>query len=196
MSKTDIIFQTIKDKGNPRELEHSGPIHCDSEDAWLGPGHYFWHGHIELGHWWGRVHVKGQYMICRAHCNIEPDCWDLHDNPEHRDQFIDAMKQSKKLNELAKKYGKEVDDEVLVSKVILWIKKQDFFKFNAIRAYGVNSMNKTARGAKRVAVEHDSEIKYIDLMPAVQLCLFEKTSLNLKNFKVVYPTSHIQIDAF
>jgi len=195
MSEVDFIYQTVKDKGNPRELEQDGPIYCESDEAWLGNGYYFWHGHIELGHWWGQSRLKVAYMIFMGHCNIRPKCLDLHDNPTHRDYFIDAMIEMKKLNELTKKYHPEFNEEVLVSKVVQFIRKRHLFNFEAIKAYGIGSMNPSHPNAIRINVE-SKKGKYVDLIPAVQICLFEKNSLGLHNYKIVYPSTYIEPQVF
>ena len=132
MGKFDIIYQTAKDKGNPEELERNGPIYCNSSDAWLGNGYYFWHGHEELSHWWGKARIRGKYIVCRGYCNIQPNCFDLHDSPGHRAQMIKAFEIVTKINDEAKKRGADYDEEILLSKVIEWLKKKSFFNYEAI----------------------------------------------------------------
>ena len=117
-------------------------------------------------------------MIVEFNCdNINNGkCYDLHGNMEHLNHFnkyIDLLKKQHLLS-----------DEDTVSKIINYLKnKTDFLKhFEAIRAYGHYSKK------QQLFVLFEKNKPYgLERLPAVQICLFRKNSLNLSSGKIVYP---------
>lgn len=183
---SNIVYQTLKDNEKPWDVEENGPFPCSRDDAWLGNGFYFWDYHIQLAHWWGKKsYGTNEYMICEAYCNINPnDCWDLHNEGKHREEFISAL-------HLLIKSKIAGEDEITVAQVIEYTKKKGFFKYEAIRVHGINSAtvnNKSDVGA-RLLFNQDLPA-YFDLYPAIQLCLLKRTSLSLCNYTVVWPEHH------
>ena len=80
-----------------------------------------------------------------------------------------------------------LSDKDTVSKVISYLKsKTDFLdRYEAIRAYGHYSKSKPQ------FVSFEKNKRYaLELEPAVQLCLFKKSSLNLSKGKIVYPLNY------
>ena len=66
MGRKVIVFQTLKNKGNPIEIERDGPFICRWENSWMGTGYYFWETFLSNAHWWGKSHLNGDYVICEA----------------------------------------------------------------------------------------------------------------------------------
>lgn len=90
--KISPAYQTIEDRNNPDEVEENGPI-PGVYHPWLGDGYYFWDGFIANAHWWGKAHVRKEYMICKASIAVEDDYFlDLHGNPEHMQYFSKTLK--------------------------------------------------------------------------------------------------------
>lgn len=87
------LYQAVKDKCNPDEIELKGPFECRRANAWLGKGYYFWESFIELAHWWGRESCDGKYVICLSHCDSSfPNTFDLYNSPEHLSIFRNLYK--------------------------------------------------------------------------------------------------------
>lgn len=182
--KKITLYQTIKDK-DYLDVETNGPFPCKWENTWLGNGFYFWQEFIELAHWWGKTHRKGSYIICEAECDFdEMKCLDLVGEMKHVRMFreiIEIMRQNHKIT-----------PTTTVSRVINFMKDEfkSSFLFEAIRVYGINSISSSqpisSEYSNRFLFEA-SKASYLDVLPAVQLCLFKKTSLHLREYKIVYP---------
>jgi len=185
--KLRSVYQTLEDRDNPDEIEESGPFECNRNNAWLGPGYYFWESFIQNAHWWGQEcnSYKNGYVICEASYELDDDlCFNLVDNPAHIEQFVNTI-------ELMKK-KKLFNAKTTVARVINYLKKDlKIFNFQASRVYGVNS--------KRKASEYHSTIpfkpfsyQYLDLRPAIQVCFYDRKSLNLEQYRIVYPDKYIK----
>lgn len=180
-------FQTLENRDIDR-VEIDGPFRCNRSDAWLGSGYYFWDTLIDVAHWWG-VEIAGYdkngYIICEAFFNLdEARCFNLVDNKEH-------LKLLNSTKELMIDEGLYEKDKTTVARIISFIKDQvKAFKYEAIRVYGVNSIgykSKYGNRTKFVYKESGYSTQYLDSAPAIQICFFNKDSLDLKNFKIVYP---------
>ncbi|MBV6484224.1 MAG: hypothetical protein KFKLKKLM_00716 [Flavobacteriales bacterium] len=192
MGNPDPIYQTLEDRYNVDEVEQQGPFLCSRDNAWLGEGYYFWDYHIELAHWWGEPERSGyrEYIICQAFCTLDNEkCWDLHNKGQHRDEFIQALEMIISLRISRKPH------EITVDQVIEFLKKRNAFqKYEAIRVMGVNSANFNRNMTKigaRVFFKNSKHAFY-DLFPQIQICLFQKRSLNLNNYKVVWPEHYAE----
>lgn len=185
--KVKVLYQTLKDKGNPDYIEDNAPFICKWENAWLGNGYYFWDTFIENAHWWGKVRHNNSYVICGAECDFSSDlCFDLVGDTEHMQDFDDTV------NLLKEK--KLVDENTTVSRIINFLKEKiPDFKFEAIRVYGIKSIsdyNEEYKKYKHRLIFEVSKPQYLDYKPAIQLCLFKKTSLNLRNLKIEFPDEY------
>lgn len=180
-----ILYQTLQNKGNYDEVERDGPFRCPALDAWLGPGYYFWDTFIENAHWWGGKGYVQNYIICEARYDFDMAyCFDLQGNTEHLNDFTAICKEMKESG----KYG----DEIVVSDVIALLRKVvKEFNYKAIRASSLET--------RRYDDEYSLTIKYkknnkwknynqrLDMQPLIQICIFEKGTFPLQNFKIVYP---------
>jgi hypothetical protein len=187
MGYTFDLFQTLVDRNNPDDIEEFGPFKCTKNNAWLGHGYYFWDSHIELAHWWGKNSYGKNYIICRASAYLDKTCWDLHGNGIHRNDF-------KEICEEIIDRGISTKDRLLVAHVIEYLKKNNLFFYKAIRALGVNGVSQVMADKHmvyRLNFAAKSHV-YLDLLPAVQVCLIEKSALSLQNYLIVYPEEYVE----
>lgn len=185
------VFQTLADKGNPDYVEENGPFPGNIREAWLGEGYYFWESHIELGHWWGEVsHSYQGYMICQADVTLDKTCWDLYNNIEHKKEFISICKTI--LENRPNTKGK-----LQFGDVLNLYRTRNVLEYEAIRVHSQNVVGNSYEGyyTFRVYFSKKHPEAYLDLMPPIQICLLTKRALNLRNYRVVYPTDYIQIYA-
>ena len=181
--KVKKIFQTLENRGTDiAKLQEEGPFPCKWDNTWLGDGYYFWDTLIENAHWWGEVRQfeKG-YIICRAECDYNiNDCLDLHGDLEQLKLFKEAF-------ELMIKNG-VVTKNTTVKNFLAKLRGQSIFfkKFTAIRVNGINSKSYNSIYSAKFFFEKGKD-RYLEMNPPVQICFFEKNSMNLRNYKVVFP---------
>lgn len=182
---TDTLFQTLEDRSNPEEVEQHGPYKCTRSDAWLGSGYYFWYFFIDLAHWWGRTaYPNTQYMICRqtGHIDCNPEILDLYADFT----MIDAVR--KYVMVLKEKYKQE---SWTVKTVIEHMRKAKIL--DAYKAVRIESNNSTGRDEQlteqRLNFKTGKQFVYFDMVPPVQVCVYDKSVLN-NDFKVVYPDEY------
>lgn len=135
----------------------------------------------------GEKFYDGNYVICRALCDINPfRCWDLHNEGVHRTEFIEAYRALKESRIAGKK-------DITVAQVIEYSKKKGYFNHEAIRAQGINSIQPIEDcidiGARLFFRKRGGA--YYDFFPAIQLCLINKKSLGLRNFRIVHPDCYV-----
>lgn len=177
------LYQTVDDKGNPDDVEKLGPFKC-VDKPWLGEGYYFWDTFIELAHWWGRQGYNNSYMICEATCDDNGNIFDLVGNTEHI-RILDQYRSL--LNE------RRPNQEITVSFIIMhMIKILKDFPYHAIRAYGIDTINQN-ENLKKYRVKFNSNKRaYLDLMPAIQICIINKRKANLSGYRVIHPIEYVQ----
>lgn len=182
------LYQTLEDRENPDQIENEGPFICRADGAWLGHGYYFWDTHIELGHWWGlRAYGIDSYVICRAYCNLDNTCWDLIGNGQHRLDFEKACN-------LIVDEGLSDKEKLIVPNVIEYLKRKKQFPYKAIRTLSMDTIqpNQTEEWLVLKIKFKQSKNSYLDLRPAIQLCLFEKRGLSLKDYFIVFPDNYVE----
>lgn len=178
------VYQTLDNRA-PEKIESEGPFPCYWENTWLGDGYYFWDTFIENAHFWGTTArgkaYKNGYIICEAKCDFNThECLDLHGD-------LEKLKDLKELFELYKSVGKS--DKKITVKEFLALLKGEFpeeFAFTAIRANGINSKSSASAFTLNVLFEKGKQ-QYFEMIPAVQICFFTKHSMNLREFKIVFP---------
>lgn len=181
-----VLYQTVEDRNNPDYIEDNAPFKCDKKSAWLGIGYYFWDTFLDNAHWWGEtVYGKNEYVISEYFYNYSHEqCFDLHGNMEHIQYFHEIVKflEEEKL----------LNDKTTVPWIIEYIKRSTDFlnKYEAIRVYGHYSKSSTIT-LKIYFSTKDRKNQFLELNPAVQLCLFNKTSLNFSRGKIIFPTKYI-----
>ena len=185
MSRKVSIYQTLENRDNPEEIERDGPFICRWHNAWLGTGFYFWEAFVENSHWWGKSHLKGNYIICEAECEIDDEtCFDLVGNTAHMSLFHAAVSLMKE-NELINKkttVARVIHHMRFISKVL---------KCQAIRVFGVYSISQHLypEHIYRMLFEHN-KIHYLDFKPPIQICIFNKTGLKTKNYHIIFPDEY------
>jgi len=179
------LYQTLEDRGNPEDVEDYGPFICRRKTAWLGDGYYFWDTHIQLAHWWGKTaYGVNNYIICKAKGVLDENCWDLHGNGNHRLEYEAICDEIVKI-------GLSKRNSLLVADVISYVKSKGFFKFKAIRAFGIASIKPNNPDFQPFRMYFaESGVSYLDLRPAVQICLLEKRALSLNSYMVVFPDDY------
>tara|TARA_R110000868_G_scaffold148638_1_gene370708 strand:- start:546 stop:1121 length:576 start_codon:yes stop_codon:yes gene_type:complete len=184
------LLQTLQDReSEPTSLEDNGPYKCRKNRAWLTEGYYFWDTHIELGHWWGEtIYGIGRYIICEAKAILDVSCWDLQGNGAHRIELKDAC-------DLMVKSGITTRERVKVPTVIQYLRENGLMKYNSVRALGVQSMSDKSSFYYALPFPGNNNGRkpaYLEIHPAVQVCLFERTALSLRSFKIVYPEHYCE----
>ncbi len=180
------VYQTLEDRDSDLDkLESNGPYPCCTENTWLGDGYYFWDTFVENAHWWGKEVRKypNGYIICKAYCDFnDVECLDLQGNMEQLKMFKDSF-------ELSKQMGK-VNNQTTVKMFLAFLKGENkAFNYAAIRVNGIKSKNFNSTFSINLFFEKKKE-QYFEFIPAVQICFFSKTSLNLRNFKIIYPVEY------
>jgi hypothetical protein len=182
--ETKTLYQTLADRGNIKEIETDGPFPCNWPNTWLGEGYYLWDTFISNAHWWGQVWHKNGYIIAEGICDFEIEkCFDLLGNMEH-------VRILGEVAELLKNKKFYCENTITVALVIEFIKKTTNFNYEAIRASGIDSINKNSKRNDQYIDRLPFESRlpaYLDLKPTVQMCLLHKGALNFRNFKIVFP---------
>ena len=67
------------------------------------------------------------------------------------------------------------------------------FNYQAIRAYGIKSISEYKEEYQKYRhrlIFELSKPQYLDYKPAIQLCIFKKNGLNLRNIKIEFPDEY------
>ena len=188
MARQVNVFQTLEDRGNPDIVMRDGPFKCRWQNSWLGEGYYFWEVLLNSAHWWGKSHLKGNYIICEANYRFDDEkIFDLSNgNPQHNLDF-DSY-----LSELTTK-GFIKEKVTTVSRVFNFIRThiKGFGKYEASRAYSPNAIGeKYPEHLHKLYFEFEKEM-YLDMRPAVQICFYSKSALNLNNYHIIHPEKYV-----
>lgn len=183
-----VGYHTVEDRDNPDFVEEKGPFVAMGSLAFLGVGYYFWEESLELAHWWGGVHCSGEYMICRANLGSPDEVYlDLVGNV--RD--MNYLKKLKKelASELVRKFG---TSDVPMGKLIehlyqvnLRPGRKGIFPYKVIRTVD------TSKKSKDVVYFVDKKENVTDLSPRIIICLKEKNSVFLRDFRIVFPEKYV-----
>lgn len=189
MARKVTVFQTLKDKGNPIEVERDGPFICTWQNSWLGIGYYFWETFLGNAHWWGKTHNKNSYIICQAEYTFDDEkIFDLSGgNSQHLLDYESYVK-------VLKRNGFLKENKTTVSRVFHFMRNHipGFSQYEAIRAFGVNSIGTFAHPEHIHRMPFESGLNaYLDLRPAIQICFFKKEALQLKDYRIIYPDAYV-----
>lgn len=181
--KVKTLYQTLENRGNFIQVNREGPFSCHWKNTWLGSGYYFWDTFLENAHWWGEVRYKNNYVICKATCNFDNNnCFDLVGDTEHMLDFDESVNYMRKQNTLT--------GTATVARVLDFMKKKIGFPYEAIRVYGINSISQYRSEYEKYRYRLIFELskpQFLDYKPAIQICIFEKKGLNLRDFKIIFP---------
>lgn len=183
------IYQTLENRNNPDEVEEAGPFKCRRETAWLGHGYYFWESFIDNAHWWGDEcnNYPNGYIICEAEYDFDEDlCFNLIDNPKHIRMLYNAIGAMQRENLYT-------EGETTVARIIHYLRNTlKIFTYQATRVNGVKSRSKSSEYSRIAIFKVRAYDKYLDLIPTIQVCFYEKKVLNLRNYRIVYPDEYVE----
>lgn len=184
-----MLYQTLEDRNNPDAIEQDGPFKCRRDTSWLGDGYYFWDSFIELAHFWGKNSGYSDYIICSAEADLnENNCYDLFGNINHILDF-------KNIVQLLEKEG-VIDNKTTVKRIITYMKSKGLFQHNAIKVAGVNSISNQEENDQYTLrfnfIDHKKSDVYLDLIPPIQVCIFNCNKVSLKNYKIIYPDIYVE----
>ncbi len=187
-NKEKTVFQTLENR-DVEKIELDGPFSCSWENTWLGDGYYFWDTFIENAHFWGKTarakKYKNGYVICEAKCDFNThECLDLHGD-------LEKLKDLKDLFDLYKSKSVGKSSKEITVKEFLALLKGEFpneFTFTAIRVNGIKSKSMQSEFTMNIFFEKDKQ-QYFEFNPAVQICFFNKNSMNLRDYKIVFPNN-------
>ncbi len=170
------LYQAVREH---QQVPLKEPIYCDSDEARLGRGYYFWEYYIDAAHWWGETHYNKSYMIYESSYDSHSDKYfDLMGNPAHQDY-------TKKAYEILKK---RKDEEYTIAEVIEILKRTDpQFDFWAIRACPINKKYVDNKLDILFTKERQS---YISLPDRIQMCVFDLKFLLDSQYTLVYPDKY------
>lgn len=172
------IYQTVRDKNNPEEVEEKGPFLC-SDNPWLGEGYYFWDDVLDRAHWWGIIHYDRQYMICQARADIENDKYlDLAGNMEQLKLFRKCYDEINKLHN-----GKVTTVQFVIEK----LRRDKNFPYQAIRV-----LTEGCGGDEKVNFVENNRRSFLNYSPPMQICIYEKSIV--KDYHVIYPDECIHYE--
>jgi hypothetical protein len=171
----------VEDRGNPDEVERSGPFLCSRSDAWLGEGYYFWESFIDNAHWWGANAYPEKYMICRAfYVHDSARCLDL--NTPEGIKIIEGVIIQMKQDGL-------VSNNIYISRMIEYLKNIGRFHWEAVRVTPTSNRHGNDSPHRERAMFNE---RYgISLRPAIQICFYSKTALQLSGYKIIYPDEYM-----
>lgn len=185
-----IGHHTCRNTENVDEIERNGPfkaIHGKTgKQQFLGTGYYFWDNNIAAAKHWGKVHYEDCYLVFEANLTI----------PE--EQFLDLVGSRKAMiyaQELMKRFKarNQNSEHWELGKFIEFMKEvankpgfKNVFPYTVFRAVDHSITAKSEPKHLFVA----GKPNYINLNPRFVICLAEKNSLVLKDFRAVYPESY------
>lgn len=186
--KSKVLYQTLKDKGNPEYVLENAPFSCNWDNTWLGEGFYFWDTFVENAHWWGEVRHKNKYMICQTICDFNTDkCFDLVGDTDHMSDFSNSIEFLKDQNIIT------ITPETTVARILEFIKTKIGFDYEAIRVYGIKSISEYKEEYQKYRFRLIFELsrpQFLDYKPAIQICIFEKNGLNRRDLTIIYPDEY------
>lgn len=179
-----IGYHVLEDRGNPGDVTKNGPFTEEGKTYFLGKGYYFWDNNIEQAEWWGERRcskgIKGRYIICEADLELTgPTFLDLVGNMNNINYFRSLIQKLNKHNwpiGTFITYLQELENQP---------KFRGIFPFEVIRAV---DLYKTAVKSKFV----ERLPNYTNLNPCFVICLVKKSSIVLRNFKIIYPAHYVQ----
>lgn len=173
------LYQTVR---GGEQVVIKEPIYCQSEEARLGYGYYFWEYDIDNAHWWGRSHYKGNYEIYQSYYDRHSEkCFDLLGNPKHRKYTLNAYQA----------LMNRKNDEYTIAEVLEILKKEDSnFHFWAIRAQPIQ--RKYADKKLDISFAKGNCV-FINTGNRIQICVLDlRFLLDDQYYKLIYPEDNTE----
>lgn len=83
-----------------------------------------------------------------------------------------------------------MDKNTTVKMILEFLRSESkYFNYSAIRINGMKSKNVNSNYNLNLFFEPNKD-QYFELVSAIQICFFSKTSLNLRNYKIVFPDEY------
>ena len=93
--------------------------------------------------------------------------------------------------QLMKDKGLYKENITTVARIIEHIKNTlKIFKYEGIRVYGINSKSFSSPYSNRTIFDKNHNTKYLDSLPAIQICFYTTKSLSLNGFKLIHPPEY------
>jgi hypothetical protein len=177
-------YQTLEDRGNPDEVEQSGPFPCNRSDVWLGAGYYFWDTNIRWAHEWGKAYERKQksYLIGQVSIRCDETIFDLFGNVAHLTAFEEAYNLLL-IRQMSIKYPRH-NKPVLVRDVIRFLQKTNTFPYNGIRA------SDEPKGGSAVLFNSNRH-EVLVIHRRVQVCLTTKNNIVSHPFRIIFPDKYV-----
>ena len=177
MKYQTIGYHTVENRNNFDYIVDNVPFKCTKNNAWLSSGYYFWEHDLERAHLWGKMaYNHSGYIICKFKLTLE-NLFDLHGRRDHQNEYQALLETLKELN------PNWNDKKIPVGYAIKILRElnnlqEGIFSFDSVRAadHPKPDYHKFVEGRK----------EQMDLNPRIQICLFEKTKLNLSEMNMVY----------
>lgn len=84
-----------------------------------------------------------------------------------------------------------IKNNTTVARILHYIRDTlKIFNYDAIRVYGINSKMAKTEPSYRLKFEYNTP-QYLDYKPVIQICIYQFSNLNFKNFQIVYPDEYI-----
>ena len=178
------VHQTLEDRNNVDYIEDHGPFPVrDIKNSYLGAGTYFWDDHIELAHWWGRIRIKGAYVVCEGKLEVG------------RNDFFDLVGSRQDMIHLRELVSTFNLGDLSLGEIIEYLKgiarnpgKEGIFPFKVIRVLDSSTTSYEQEWIKF----SDNRNGITSLSPIYIICLIGKTNLYLRSYRVIYPESYSQ----
>lgn len=187
MFKT-VVHQTIDLTDDAEKVENDGPFKArTAKQSYLGLGYYFWDNHIELAHWWGKIHCGNSYYICDSEFHIDyEDFFDIVGRREHQIFLRDTINKLKWNN-------------LSIGQIIEGLKKMNIthpttgiFPYKAIRAIDLEKVvndDDVYHYSEREKDGITTKLGIANLSPSIIICLLEKNRVHLLDYKILYPAA-------
>lgn len=175
------LYQTLEDKDNPDFVEEYGPFLCKAKGAWLGEGYYYWESFLEYARWWGETRYKRKgYFICESKVDFK------------RIKVLDLLDTDtiKDLINISKDWYDEKHEDPTVPQVIEYMREDESFNYQAIRARVENATNESSLPDHRMYF-NPGYSAYLELLPQIQVCVLDKRIIGEDNFHIVYPPMYV-----
>lgn len=180
------VYHTVEDQDNADYIESNAPFKSFDKNAWVGPGFYFWESFIEYAHGWGKIHYKGNYVICSGKIaeKNENDCFDPVGDTEHMtylQYLVDKIKERKP------------KENITFEKTIRYAKEIGVFPFKIIRITDILKQYPNDSNSNVLKLrDAGSKPSFMSIKKRIVIYTESMSNVNLEDFKIEYPDKYVQ----
>lgn len=182
MSEIDLIkikcYHTCSNKGTEESILAEAPFLSKENGQWLSQGYYFWSDNDHYAKAWGVQSYSGKYAVIS--CELFLNQYRLLDLVGNVDDCIYFDQLSSIFSEKLAQAAKQKTPEPTVSAIIEFFRRQaiasnndSIFPYDAIKAKDIK-IGRKIRYTK-------SRPEAMELLPRIQICLFEHAKKAIKN---------------